>query len=268
MKKIMLIALAGLLMTSCAPKVYMQIVDVKSTTVPMDGNNYAYNDGKCKITYNFWDAYGDAGFTIENLTDQLLYINLGESFYTNNGYANDYFRNRTYGKTTPATYRYYGAGRNTVSGFTKATVVPGQTVTASEKEVIIVPPHAVKKITEYTIVNDLLEDCAIKMFPKKNRPEGKSFAEKDSPLQFSNYVTYKVGEEGVPVHVNNTFYVAGFKNYRFKETQEAQKAGCHGQYDVSRNRFAEPTKYFIRYVPTHLNINSADAKAAYRIFVK
>ena len=263
----MLIALAGLLMTSCAPKLYMQIVDVKSTSVPMVGNNYTYNDGKCKITYDFWDAYGNAGFTIENLTDELLYVNMAESFYTNNGIANDYFRNRTYSKSTPYSYRYYPTRNTTATSLNKTVVVPGQTTSYAEKEVIVVPPHTVKKVAEYSIAADLLEDCAVKMYPKKKRPESKSYAEKDSPLQFSNYLTYKFGENGAPVHVTNDFYVAGFKNYRYNEVLETQKAGCHGQYDVSRIKYAEPTKYFIRFI-NHANINSADAKPIYKYLVK
>ncbi len=262
----MLIALAGLMLASCTPKVYMQIVDVKSTSVPKDGPNYAYNDGKVKVTYNFWDSYGDAGFVIENLTEDLLYVNMNESFYNSNGWSNDYFRNATYSKTTA--YRYYGSYRPTsVGSITKTIDVPGQTVTTSEKEVIILPPHTARKVTVYAVLSDLLEDCSVKMYPSKKRPEGKSYSESDSPVKFSNFLTYKVGQNGAPVHVTNAFYIAGFKNYNYKEISGLEKYGCNGQFSKSVITLSEPTKFYIRYM-THSNINSADAKAAYKYLVK
>lgn len=102
MKNLFLLTCFVLLMTSCSVKTYYQIVDVKSTNLQKESNNYVYNDGVCKIVYNFWSNGGNAGFSIENLSDDVIYVDLGNTFYIVNGIANDYYlaRNYSFGKSS------------------------------------------------------------------------------------------------------------------------------------------------------------------------
>lgn len=265
MKKYLLFVLVSVAMTSCVPSFYQQIAEVKSNSVPMQGKNYVYSDANCKISYDFWDERGNAGFVIENLTNELLYVNMAESFYTNNGIAYDYFKKRTFSKSS-VTYRY-GYYRPQVTLEKNASAV-GQTISYNEKDMLIIPPHSVKKVTDYNIALDLIEDCSVKMYPKNKRKESKDYNESDSPIKFSNYLTYRVGEKGAPVHINNSFYVAGFRNYNVSEVYDSEKFGCKGQFSTRSNKFAAPTKYYINYTAKHTNAYSADAKAFNKYMVR
>ena len=97
MKKVLSALIGAAFMASCSSSSYVQVVDMKGS-VPVENSNFTYSDNACKITYNLWSNGGDAGFRVENLTDQVIYINLANSFFIENGTAHDYFRNRTYGK--------------------------------------------------------------------------------------------------------------------------------------------------------------------------
>ena len=97
MKQKLLFASIALLMSSCSVKTYYQIVDVKSTNLQKESKNYVYNDGVCKIVYNFWSNGGKVAFSIENLSDEIIYVDLANSFLIVNGWAYDYYKARNYG---------------------------------------------------------------------------------------------------------------------------------------------------------------------------
>ena len=98
--QISMLALAGLL-AACSTSGYVQVVDVQST-LPVQQNNYVYDDGTCRITYALWAEGGNAGFVVENLSDEILYLDLAKSFYIQNGTAHDYYLHRSFDKGTSA----------------------------------------------------------------------------------------------------------------------------------------------------------------------
>ena len=217
--------------TSCSVTSYMQIADVKSSTLKEQGDNYVYSDENCKITYNFWSNAGEVSFYVENLTDKILYIDLGKSFFTRNGGAYDYFLNRT-----------FESGKY------------------NEKEILAIPPHSMKNIAEYDIVGDVIQDCSVALFPKKRKPQSITYGEDESPVKFSNYITYKVGENGSLKSLTHDFYVSGYTNYVLSVTQELVKVGCKKQRTVTVNKYGKATKYYYIYTKQHDNSNSADAR--------
>lgn len=146
MKQKLLLACMSLLMTSCSMKNYYQIVDVKSTNLQKANEHYVYNDGVCKIVYNFWKEGGDAGFSMENLSDEVLYVDLGNTFFIGNGIAKD-----------------YGDGINT-----KLVVGLNSDVSSIEKLVVAIPPHSLKSFSKYTIMDDVIQDCSVRLIVKKN----------------------------------------------------------------------------------------------------
>ena len=153
MKKALSFACIGFMMASCATKSYIQIVDVKSESLTEEKNNYVYTDENCKIVYDLWQEGGNPGFMIENISDQLIYINLANSFFTENGIAYDYFRNRTYGKGSISSVSKGASASASVFGVWALSKMPGSksatitdvssvgkssSITYSEKDVIVV----------------------------------------------------------------------------------------------------------------------------------
>ena len=133
-------------------------------------------------------------------------------------------------------------------------------MTTEEKEIVAIPPHASKRFSEYSIAGDVIQDCAVKLFPKKKAPQSVTFTEGNSPIRFTNYITYKVGEEGESKVVTQDFYVSGFTNYNYKDVVGKEKAGCKSQVTINYNKYGHATKYYITYGKAHNNSNSADCK--------
>lgn len=134
----------GCLLSSCTVQEYVQIIEVGSHSIPAGENNYVYTDGDCSITYNFWTLNGNPGFIIKNNTDDILYLNLAQTFYKVNDIAYDYYLYRTYDKRANISLASSAANNTTVIGHNSG-------VTYQEKEVIAIPPHAVKSFDEYII---------------------------------------------------------------------------------------------------------------------
>lgn len=239
MKQKLLLACMSLLMTSCSMKNYYQIVDVKSTNLQKANEHYVYNDGVCKIVYNFWKEGGDAGFSMENLSDEVLYVDLGNTFFIGNGIAKD-----------------YGDGINT-----KLVVGLNSDVSSIEKLVVAIPPHSLKSFSKYTIVDDVIQDCSVRLKVKKNLPDGNSYTESESPIVFSNYITYWKGEGGKAKVVTNDFYIGGINNYLFSDIMKTKKYGCKQTIVKTTNDKYAPYRFFIKYDKVHTNHYSEDAKA-------
>ncbi len=277
MKKIVILALAAMLLASCSTKTFVQIVDVDSNLSKVD-NNYVFNDGKIKVIYDFWDNYGQAGFMVENLTDEIMYIDLANSFFVRNGVAYDYYKNRVYSKGSSTTKSSAVSLSAAKFGFWLFSGLPGaKTLTVSEaaasssssstsvaeKEIQAIPAHTCKFISEYAVVDDVMQDCSIRLFPKKNKPEVKAFDGNESPLTFSNVITYKVGEEGKATTVTQDFSVIGYGNYRTKEVYAKVYYGCNEQVQGSATNLRSPARFYVHYNERHNNDYSADAAGSY-----
>lgn len=277
MKKIFLFALGALMLASCSTSTFVQIVDVNSN-LPKEGDNFVFNDGKIKVTYNLWDDNGQPGFMVENLTDQIVYIDLTKSFFVRNGVAYDYFKNRVYSKGSSSAVTKAAAATAAVFGFWRFSGMPGaktfavsetaansssSSTSVAEKETQAIPAHCCKFFAEYSITTDVFQDCSIKLFPAKNKPEIKTFDEGETPLAFSNFITYKVGENGKATTVSQDFSVIGYGNYRTKEVYAKVSYGCKEQLSGTATKLASPTRFYIHYDKMHNNDFSADAKAPY-----
>ena len=130
----------------------------------------------------------------------------------------------------------------------------------SHKPIVAIPPHSYKSISEYSIASDVIEDCSVKLFPKKKAPESLTFTEQNTPIKFTNYITYSVGEDGKPIVITIDFYVAGYTNYTNEEIVEKSKVGCKEQAIEKYNTKAAGTRYYVTYGKTHSNRYSADCK--------
>jgi hypothetical protein len=275
MKKIIQAITFGCLLSACSTMEYVQIVDIQSNNLTEKENNYIYEDDNCKILYNFWGSHGKPGFVIENKTDEMLYVNLANTFFNRNGMAYDYFLNRSYSIGKSAISTSGKSASANVFGIWALSNLPGSksfiqtegasigstsNLTYEEKEISVVPPHSRKYFDEYEIWDDVIQDCSIKLFPKRKQKESMSFTKDNSPLKFGNYITYKIGENGNNYHITNDFYVSGFTNYKLDEVKENVKIGCQEQNTISINKYQKGTSYFIHYTNKHNNDYSADAK--------
>lgn len=245
----------------------------QENTMNNDSNGtLVYENEHCIIGYNFWSNHGSAGFSFYNKTNEIVYIYLDKSFFTRNGIAYDLYVGREWNNSLTSnlnimttqysqslsqslslshggvlspkyTNSYFGMEMISTSvsesaskgvAVNKSTSIAHSTsVTTKEKVIIMIPPHKTKFIGTYEIINQLFLTCDLQYYPEKS--SSISFTQDNSPIQFSNIISYSVGENGNIVSVENSFYVSSITNYTEPEIAvfEKREELCMNLKDVS-----------------------------------
>lgn len=261
MKKSLLIIAAAALVLSvgCSKKTYYQVYQtapVKEGSVEQKGGKLVSETQGGEVMYNFFAEEGDAGFWFTNTTDSVVYIDLAECFFVLNGNANDYYQARGWTTTKSSTItvskKEKKDKKNKESENTEGTSTSEMKASqVAERQVVIVPPHATKYISEFRIVSKERELCGVKDTPKKSKPEGLSFTTDNTPVTFSNFITYKIGSKGKRHHVNDLFYVSEIINVNgeamFESVREKDACGKESGEKVTKLRYATPDRYYVVY---------------------
>lgn len=273
MKKVLFLLGATMLLASCSMKTYYQVYQTKpvdETGFTTTATSVAYSDNNVEVRYDFFDENGNAGFVLQNNTDQVLYLNLEESFFVLNGEANDYFQNRNWGETTSRStthsfqrhegdktrkskkkVEYQRDGSTTVEG---TSASESKALNRQERMVVVIPPHAFKRVSEYTINQQMLSFCGVKETPSGSKTAGQTFTAENSPIVFSNFITYTLGESNVKQHVNNIFYVSEIINAGEKAMifEVHQKDACGKEMGGKENmkkafQHSTPDRFYVTY---------------------
>ena len=239
---------------------YVQVFETKSlsNSIQKQGDGLVYEDTTCAIYYRFWADGGDAGFSIYNKTNQIIYVDLSKSFFVRNGTAYDYYKDRSWSQTETSTFGAQTANAAAVSGsasrsigisaayagnfgtlpftpydpiLTSANLYKAESygalrysalastyasasslsIAVKEPKILAIPPHAAKIVAEYSINDKIFLYCDLDRYPEEQA--SLSFSEENSPLIFSNYITYRLGESTQDVIIENAFYISKITNY-------------------------------------------------------
>lgn len=247
-------------MTSCSTTYFYQVYTVQPTKASITSSDELfYEDENCKISYNLWDNGGDIGFNFHNKTDRNINVRLNESNFILNGFAYDYFKNRTFTESERSTASTAKAVTNYValSGIhllkdkskTATAASVGHVVAIKENPIVCIPPHTTKRISEYSINNTLIRNCELFRYPKSKQIRTKSYTEQKSPIVFSNRITYEI--DGTSKLVENEFFVSEITNYpepNFFEFEREEFCGQKSVSKVKKYRFYDPKKFYIKYM--------------------
>lgn len=257
------------LFTSCASTTFYQVYNAEaSQNLSTKENALVYEDENCRVLYNLWEDGGNVGFQFYNKTEEPLYLHMDQSFFVLNDVAYDYFRDRviTYSNTSEiaaSSSSYTGAS---VTGFNLLNLLQtdysastgsmgskassGKSVSYQEEEILIIPSKASKIIMEYNINESVLRNCDLYLYPNKRQIETVAYSSSDSPLKFSNRITYSVGQNSELQKFENNFYVSQIANYPEKEfTVEEYDEFC-GEKDRVKSKFFKntaPDKFYLMY---------------------
>lgn len=288
---IVIMMLASML-SSCSKEFY-QVLTAESQSVETQQTDMVYEDENCKITYNLWASHGNAGFIFYNKTDKNIIVNLQESFFIFNGYANNYYLDRTYvyGKSTRVGFgKSFGKSANyseTLSGTlygtwlgydasvsasasgaigvsqSSAAQIQAETnasVEIKEQNKVCIPPKTAKLFYEYQILDNIYRECGLLLAPKKSGVKHLKYTNANSPIKFGNVICYKIGENGLPIVVNNDFYVADIVNITagaFATDIKIEKDCMGKSYRASRYKTVckeqVPNKFYIKYIQNAKN---------------
>lgn len=268
-KGIILIALVALLSSCNTAKVYYQICKVKSELPTTSSGAYVNENESCQLIYNFWDEGGAIRCEVYNKTNEILYVDLEKSFLIKNRFAYDYFKNRSTANTNSTSvavmngveksaigyWSYYGLdvpGSVSVSNAKTVNSQKSYTVSYDEKPVIAIPPYSSKMLYEYKVMVNHFEDCDLYESPSKRERSAITFDAENSPVYFTNYISFRVGENVETQVIENSFFVSEVSNQHEKATLVETENWCESDIipDLKKNM----TKVFIRKSPAEFYI--------------
>lgn len=260
-----LIALLG----SCSSKHYYQICKVSSELPTSSAGAYEYKGTSCDVTYDFWTEGGSVSFMVKNNTEDILYVDLSKSFLIKNGIAYDYFLNRTTSSTASiAASQNNGAvatalgywnyfGKN-IPGSVSATYSnstssqSSSSIAYAEKAIVAIPPFAAKIFSEYTILSNHYADCDLYESPSKKGSVSMSFNQATTPVAFTNYICYRVGDNSTDQFIENSFYISEVTNQHYDATLEKVDVGCPTDFHKTEKEVfirTSPKEFFVIYSP-------------------
>lgn len=263
--KLFLSAIIAVLFTSCVSTSYYQVYKTVPSDKMINMDNYlVYEDDNCQVSYNFWGEGGDIGFRFFNKTDENIYLNLEESFFVLNGIAYDYYQNRiftnssSFGKTETKSKSMSGINyldliqSNVINASRSVGVITstGQSISYNEDKVICIPSNTSKIVTEYKINESLYRDCDLFKYPTRKQVKARLFSKADSPIIFSNKITYSIGQSDIMIKFENEFYVAEISNYPESEILESKYDEFCGQKSMTSSKYIKgvsPDKFYIKY---------------------
>ena len=269
--------------TSCSVQ-YMQIATLKSDQVTMQSDgSFTSQHSEFTLKYDFWSYPGEVVFVVSNNSDKDLYLNLEKSFFINNGFAYDYYQNRTFihsnrssisttnSSSTDAIKEAgisgqtpYGLDGNVslAQSYNKASSYSthseiGKTIEYKENKVVCIPSHSSKTFNEFNLYFDLYRECGFPRDPSKEDIITLEFTEDNSPKVFENRLMFIVDDKEIPI--NHKFYVCELENIRKDKAGELillkDCKGCDIYPQIYVNRKASPDKFYLYYYGVYSNNN-------------
>ena len=268
-KTILIGALIFLFFTSCSSIWYYQVYKVApNEDTKLKDNLLVYEDQNIKVSYNLWDDGGNIGFAIFNKTDKSIFVNMEECFFVLNGFAHNYYQNRTYTKSTSigttavnsvsasksvTGLNYYDliqTNRIAASKSVGSLTSSGFAVSYNEEKIVCIPSNTSKIISEFWINKSVFRDCDLYKYPSKKQVRTKSFTKASSPFAFSNRIAYRVGDSESLIRFENDFYVTEISNYPEEEITDSRPEEYCGQKSVEKATYfksVSPDKFYIKY---------------------
>ncbi len=235
-KKLILLLTASLFLSSCMTwKSYTFYQVCKAT--PVDASHITntqtgmmYEDDNCAILYSFWAESGNAGFTILNKTDKVMFIDLMQTFFIRNGMTYDYYL---------------------------PTAKPSDNSEKSFRPIVAIPPLGCREFLQQNISDCLYVDCDLNRFPTTFASI--SFDDADSPLHFANYLTYNFGEGTKDIVIDNQFFISSITNYAqpsLVKYQKGEEIPCLNKTDDYIKEYTP--EYYAKQYNEVCTINTSD----------
>lgn len=206
MKRLFLLLSLIISLSSCSVTHYMQLLTLHSDNVTDTGGDYTYQDDNIKVDYRFNNKDGVFVFSVHNLSDKDIFIDLDKSVFVYNSKVYDY------------------AGReNSVSAYTQSSLTYGSTsvlsthssgisVTSSTKlpSVVIIPKGTYRTFTGFDINEDIYRQLFFARDPKPKEYVCISDDEIKEPICFSNILCVQTSDN--VYSVENCFKVIEIRN--------------------------------------------------------
>jgi hypothetical protein len=266
-KKLFSISFILLISACVTTSNYFQVYQVDPLNESVNNTDgLFYEDENCKVTYDLWSDGGSIGFNFYNKTDNDIYIKLNESNFIMNGFAKDYFLNRTFSKSlsesntnsnsssalTSITGLNFNKNIQTNTGTDQSANSSGssfeQSTSYKEDPIIRIPANTFKRVSEYSINTSLILHCDLKTRPRTKEIETIFYTSNNSPIVFSNRITYVLN--GDSKIIENEFFVSQLTNYpesEFFVSRLLENCGKKDAYVTKLFTQSRIDKFYISY---------------------
>ena len=245
-----LIGIGFLIFFGCAPSsmVNYQVVSVEAPSLEKTQDGIEYENSDLVLRYDLWSNHGNLKYDVVNKSDQMLHINLQESFFIKDGVSYTYFPNQTH-SLSPDFYL------NSAKRRAPDTIAKNRVLTRKmfqSQKVITVPPQSRKEIMSFNLKKEKFKSCDLTEYPTREDTSEVMFNENNSPMTFENYLAYRVGEKDNAMQsVRNNFYVNKIQNldeYNFYTEKEKEKP-CEPEETETERVVPEENehKFYIKY---------------------
>lgn len=243
-------------LSSCMPDYFYQVYKVNpDKKIETKSDFLVYEDQYCKIFYNLWEENGNIGFSFYNKTDSYIYLNLDKSFFILNGQAYPYYQNRVFSsssnlKTTASNSVYVSYFLIGTANSSSSTSYSGSAVSRIERKILTVPSKTSIKIAEFAINYNLIRNCDLYRYPKRKEIKSVSFNKSNSPIEFSNRISYSLENSTELVEIENNFYVSEITNYPENEMYDYKDEEFCGQTNANEIKYSKeqaPNKFYLKY---------------------
>jgi len=257
-------------MQSCSPALhaYRQIGTLTSDNVEVNNDEFQYKHSAFTISYDFWSEGGNVLFTITNNSDEDIYLLKDQCFFVINGWAQDYYKNRTYvtsasSSSSTATTIGFGSSENAqlsgnLKGYGKMmfntlggnadynklskgvgfsrmfaetssqSSQSGYSVETKEPQTICIPAHSSKQFSEFNVMGSPYRTCGFARDPQGKDGVSWNFL---SALDSPRTIENRLifKVNGEIVPIVNTFYVSQLTNISEKNSMsEVSATDCKG----------------------------------------
>ena len=247
---------------------YLQLLQVKPINnqeqMIKTENGLLYENVDCRISYQFWSDGGNAGFVFYNKTDKIIYLDLSRTFFVKNGIAYDYYVNKTITEqaaTNSTSSTFYSLFSTNIysSSITKENITG---LSLSSSPIIYIPPKASKVINNFSLLQEEFISCDLKHYPTDSVKI--TFTEDNSPIIFSNYITFRVGDNSPLQNIENKFYVSEITNYvKQGVTEYIKRETCENiltSKEIYELKYTHTPEIFDAYITVE------DATSFYKIY--
>jgi hypothetical protein len=225
MKKYFLLLIVSLLFTSC--KSYIQIYDVDSTSAKTSNEQFVFENEDCKLTYNFWEEWGNASMIFTNKTDKNLFVSLSQSSYIFNGFSSSFYK---------------GVDDHVV-------ISKFESKTFHDLPVVCVAPKSSRVIGGVNLVDKIYFFCEKKK-DKPNRRYSEDYNENNSPIKFGYNMVYSAKENCNEVKsLESSFYISRIENVIKKQEEvSSQVKDCldYSETSVITLKSQSPKRFYIK----------------------
>ena len=170
-------------------------------------------------------------YTIQNKSDQIIFIDLKRTFFIKNGRANDYYTD----KKTTVTEKSSQSNEEFYSTFGVEEVSysesSSESVEIASKARIAIPPQSHKKLFRFTLTSSIFEFCDLsqELSTFGESSHTKVFERKSSPMTFKNYLKYSFDKDlETAKTISHEFWVSKVQNVEHKDffDQREVQTGC------------------------------------------